>query len=67
MFNPIHKATKHIDRGKKNHISPAINTEMRVGKAFLKKSVVMVKNEDKKQDSDIYSRIYKMYSLPLVK
>lgn len=46
MFNPIHKATKHIDRGKKNHISPAINTEMRVGKAFLKKSVVMVTNED---------------------
>ena len=39
---------------------------MRVGKAFLNSIVAIVTNDAKKEDSDIYSRIYKRLSLPLV-
>ena len=66
MVNPIPHATRHNDRGKINHTSPAITTDMRVGKAFLNSIVAIVTNDAKKENSDIYSRIYKRLSLPLV-
>lgn len=53
MVNPIPHATRHNDRGKINHTSPAINTDMRVGKAFLNSIVAIVTNDAKKEDSDM--------------